>query len=74
MVGIRLNRCAAAPAQVGTLAPFIDFRGKAFHIAAHLQGTGYHVGFQHSTLAVRPAPPGVRTTLPGCGVMEFKYS
>ena len=69
MVGIRLNRCAAAPAQVGTLAPFIDFRGKAFHIAAHLQGTGYHVGFQHSTLAV-----GVRTTLPGCGVMEFKYS
>ena len=35
--------------QVDTLAPFIDFRGKAFHIAAHLQGTGYHVGFQHST-------------------------
>ena len=67
MVGIRLNRCAAAPAQVGTLAPFIDFRGKAFHIAAHLQGTGYHVGFQ-------PSPSGVRTTLPGCGVMEFKYS
>ena len=69
MVGIRLNRCAAAPAQVGTLAPFIDFRGKAFHIAAHLQGTGYHVGFQHSA-----SPSGVRTTLPGCGVMEFKYS